>query len=141
MPEIAHITYAQTGASVTSDNLGMRPMQRKVYERRNEQYILLKSPPASGKSRAFMYIALDKMVYQGIKKVIIAVPEKTIAASFRPTDLRTGGFFKDWEPDAEYNLCGPGSDERKVKKFREFLKNPGAKILICTPCDPPLRLR
>lgn len=132
MPEIAHITYAQTGASVTSDNLGMRPMQRKVYERRNEQYILLKSPPASGKSRAFMYIALDKMAYQGIRKVIIAVPEKTIAASFRPTDLRTGGFFKDWEPDAEYNLCGPGSDERKVKKFREFLKNPGAKILICT---------
>lgn len=132
MPEIAHITYAQTGASVTSDNLGMRPMQRKVYERRNSQYILLKSPPASGKSRAFMFIALDKMSYQGIKKVIIAVPEKTIASSFRPTDLRTGGFFKDWEPDVEYNLCGPGSDERKVKKFHEFLKNPGAKILICT---------
>ena len=85
MPEIAHITYAQTGASVTSDNLGMRPMQRKVYERRNEQYILLKSPPASGKSRAFMYIALDKMAYQGIKKVIIAVPEKTIAASISGT--------------------------------------------------------
>lgn len=134
MPEIAHITYAQTGASVSSDNLGMRPMQRKVYERRNEQYILLKSPPASGKSRAFMYIALDKMAYQGIKKVIIAVPEKTIALSFRPTDLRTGGFFKDWKPDDEYNLCGPGSDGSagKVKKFREFLKNPGAKILICT---------
>ena len=134
MPEIAHITYAQTGASVTSDNLGMRPMQRKVYERRNEQYILLKSPPASGKSRAFMYIALDKMAYQGIKKVIIAVPEKTIAASFRKTDLRTGGFFKDWEPDEEYNLCGPGSDGSagKVKKFREFLKNPGATILLCT---------
>ena len=132
MPEIAHITYAQTGASVSADNLGMRPMQRKVYERRNEQYILLKSPPASGKSRAFMYIALDKMAYQGIRKVIIAVPEKTIASSFRPTDLRIGGFFKDWEPDEDYNLCGPGSDERKVKKFREFLKNPGAKILICT---------
>ena len=132
MPEIAHITYAQTGASVSSDNLGMRPMQRKVYERRNEQYILLKSPPASGKSRAFMYIALDKMAYQGIKKVIIAVPEKTIAASFRPTDLRTGGFFKDWEPDDEYNLCGPGSDEGKVKKFKGFFDNPGAKILICS---------
>ena len=132
MPEIALITYAQTGASVSADNLGMRPMQRKVYERRNEQYILLKSPPASGKSRAFMFVALDKLSYQGLKKVIIAVPEKTIGASFRKTDLRTGGFFKDWEPDDEYNLCGPGSDERKVKKLREFLKNPGAKILICT---------
>lgn len=132
MPEIAHITYAQTGASVSSDNLGMRPMQRKVYERRNEQYILLKSPPASGKSRAFMYIALDKMAYQGIRKVIIAVPEKTIASSFRPTDLRSGGFFRDWEPDEGYTLCGPGTDQGKVRKFREFLKNPGAKILICT---------
>ncbi len=132
MPEIAHITYRQTGASVSSDAMGMRPMQKKVYARRNEQYILLKSPPASGKSRAFMYIALDKIINQGLKKAIVAVPERTIGGSFKTTDLTSSGFFADWDPTPQYNLCGAGSDQGKVAKFKEFLKNPGAKILICT---------
>ena len=78
MPEIAHITYKQTGESVQADLMGMRPMQKKVHARRNEQYLLLQSPPASGKSRAFMYIAMDKLINQGVKKVIVAVPERTI---------------------------------------------------------------
>lgn len=132
MPEIAHITYRQTGASVSSDAVGMRPMQKKVFARRNEQYLLLKSPPTSGKSRAFMFIALDKLINQGLKKAIVAVPERTIGGSFKPTDLTSGGFFADWNPSPEYNLCGGGTDQGKVAKFQEFLKNPGAKILICT---------
>lgn len=132
MPEIAHIAYAGTGVSVSADSLGMRPMQSKVYQKRAEQYILLKAPPASGKSRAFMYIALDKLAFQNIGKAIVAVPERTIAASFRATDLKSSGFFADWQPDAEYNLCVPGSDERKVKKFKEFLEDKSAKILVCT---------
>ena len=132
MPEIAHITYKQTGESVQADLMGMRPMQKKVYARRNEQYILLKSPPASGKSRAFMYIALDKLINQGVKKVIVAVPERTIGSSFKATNLTSAGFFADWKPSPEYNLCTSGSDQGKVAKFREFLKNPGATILICT---------
>jgi hypothetical protein len=41
--------------------LGMRPMQERAYEKRGEQYLLIKSPPASGKSRALMFIALDKL--------------------------------------------------------------------------------
>ena len=132
MPEIAHITYEHNDSIPEHDNLGMRVMQRKVYERRNEQYILLKAPPASGKSRACMYIALDKLTFQGIKKVIIAVPEKTIASSFKDTDLRSGGFFTDWSIDKRYNLCIGGSDSGKVSKFRAFLKDPGAKVLLCT---------
>lgn len=132
MPEIAHITYRKTGESVQADLMGMRPMQRKVYARRNEQYILLKSPPASGKSRAFMYVALDKLINQKIKKVIVAVPERTIGSSFKTTDLTSGGFFADWTPSPEYNLCTGGSVQGKVSKFKEFLKNPGATILICT---------
>ncbi len=132
MHEIANITYNGNGSSVTSDNLGMRPMQKKVYEKRKEQYILLKSPPASGKSRACMFIALDKLYEQGLKKVIIAVPEMSIGASFKRTDLVSHGFYYNWEPDKEYNLCLPESENGKVKKFREFLKNPTAKILICT---------
>tara|TARA_R110002072_G_scaffold179669_1_gene335750 strand:- start:196 stop:387 length:192 start_codon:yes stop_codon:yes gene_type:complete len=54
---------------------------------------LLKAPPASGKSRALMFIALDKFKNQGIKKVIVAVPEKSIGASFSSTELKKTGLF------------------------------------------------
>ena len=43
----------------------MRPMQERAYEKRGEQYLLIKSPPASGKSRALMFIALDKLAQSG----------------------------------------------------------------------------
>jgi len=33
------------------------------------QYILLKAPPASGKSRALMYLALEKLKNNQVKKV------------------------------------------------------------------------
>lgn len=132
MPEITRINYSGSGESVTSDRMGMRPMQRKVYEKRKEQYILLKSPPASGKSRACMFIALDKMIYQGLRKTVIAVPERTIASSFRDTRLTDNGFYADWEIDPEYNLCSPGSESRKTKKFEEFFFNPGARVMLCT---------
>ena len=133
MPEIAHITYKQNGGDKL-DAYGMRPMQQRVYQRRKEQYIILKSPPASGKSRAFMFVALDKLINQGIRKVIVAVPERTIGASFNTTKLTEHGFYADWEPSPEYNLCGGGTDESmgKVKRFKEFLNNPKAAILICT---------
>ena len=71
------VNYAHNGSSTSSNELGMRVMQERVYERRGEQYLLIKSPPASGKSRALMFIALDKLNNQGIKKAIIAVPEKS----------------------------------------------------------------
>lgn len=74
MPDLLHVTYARTGSSTTSDSLGMREMQARAYARRSEQYLLIKSPPASGKSRALMFLALDKVHNQGLDKVIIAVP-------------------------------------------------------------------
>lgn len=43
-------------------------MQERAYEKRGEQYLLIKSPPASGKSRALMFIALDKLANQGYAK-------------------------------------------------------------------------
>jgi hypothetical protein len=46
------ITTAHTGASSKANELGMRTMQERVYAKRGEQYLLIKSPPASGKSRA-----------------------------------------------------------------------------------------
>jgi CRISPR/Cas system-associated endonuclease/helicase Cas3 len=95
MPNIVHVTYDQTGKSKSTNPLGMREMQEKAYEGRTAQYLLLKAPPASGKSRALMFIALDKLQHQGIKKVIVAVPEKSIGASFGTTELKKYGFFAD----------------------------------------------
>ena len=53
------VSYARNGSSTRSNELGMRPMQERAYEKRGEQYLLIKSPPASGKSRALMFIALE----------------------------------------------------------------------------------
>lgn len=58
---------ARNGASTKANALGMRPMQERAYEKRGEQYLLIKSPPASGKSRALMFVALDKLKNQGFE--------------------------------------------------------------------------
>lgn len=133
MPDIVNVKYAQTGQSSKTNNLGMREMQEKVYQVRDAQYILIKAPPASGKSRALMFIALDKIFHQGLKKVIVAVPERSIGGSFGETKLKDFGYFKDWIPNPECNLCTPGMDgsKSKVKAFKNFLDNE-EKIMICT---------
>ena len=110
----------------------MRPMQTKAYEARLNQYILLKAPPASGKSRALMFLALDKLEYQGVKKAIVAVPEKTIGRSFANTDLISHGFFADWRVATYYNLCDAENEQNKVGRFTEFLRDTKAKTLVCT---------
>ncbi len=68
MVNIVEVEYSRTGASSKINNMGMREMKEKAYQARDAQYLLLKAPPASGKSRALMFIALDKLIYQGIKK-------------------------------------------------------------------------
>lgn len=73
--DIVDIHYQQTGQSTTTNELGMREMQAKVFEARNKKYLLVKAPPASGKSRALMFVALDKLMNQGIRKVVVAVAE------------------------------------------------------------------
>ena len=90
------VTYSQNGASTKSNELGMRAMQERAYEKRGEQYLLIKSPPASGKSRALMFIALDKLYNQGVRKAIITVPEKSIGSSFADEALSKFGFWSDW---------------------------------------------
>lgn len=128
---LVEVEYARTGKSKSTDELGMREMQRKAYKARSAQYLLLKAPPASGKSRALMFIALDKLINQGIKKVIVAVPERSIGSSFSPTDLVKFGFFANWELNPRFNLCTAGSDKSKVKAFISFLES-DERILICT---------
>lgn len=133
MPDIVHVTYGQTGQSSKTNPMGMRDMQEKAYQSRDAQYLLLKAPPASGKSRALMFLALDKLKNQGLKKVIVAVPERSIGSSFAKTDLMKFGFYANWEPNDNYNLCTPGSDnsQSKVKSFHDFMDS-NEQILICT---------
>lgn len=128
---LVNVEYAQTGQSKKTNEMGMREMQAKAYEARTAKYLLLKAPPASGKSRALMFIALDKLINQGIKKVIVAVPERSIGNSFSPTELTKYGFYANWEPNQKYNLCTPASDSSKVKAFHQFLQS-DERILICT---------
>ena len=131
MPNLVEVHYDQTGASKSTNEFGMRDMQEKAYEQRDAKYLLLKAPPASGKSRALMFIALDKLVNQGIKKVIVAVPERAIGGSFGTTDLKSYGFYENWEPKEQYNLCTTADSKSKVQSFIEFLGG-NEKILICT---------
>lgn len=133
MPDIVHVSYGQTGESAKINSMGMREMQQKAYQARDAQYLLLKAPPASGKSRALMFLALDKLINQGIRKVIVAVPERSIGGSFSVTKLSEYGFYADWTYNEQYNLCTPGLDgsKTKVEAFRNFMSNE-EKILICT---------
>ena len=126
------VNYSSNGKSTLPNELGMRVMQERAYEKRGEQYLLIKSPPASGKSRALMFIALDKLHNQGIKKALIVVPEKSIGSSFNNEPLTKHGFYWDWEVEPQWNLCdAPGEDGSKVTSVKSFLKSEST-ILVCT---------
>ena len=126
------IRYIQSGKSSNTDELGMREMQAKSYKYRDKRFLLIKAPPASGKSRALMFIALDKLQNQGIKRVVVAVPEKSIGRSFRDTYLKKYGFFSDWTVVPYYDLCSTaGNENDKAGTFCEFMHQTSAKILIC----------
>jgi superfamily II DNA or RNA helicase len=127
------VSYAHNGNSTKANALGMRPMQERAYEKRGEQYLLIKAPPASGKSRALMFIALDKLQNQGLKQAIIVVPEKAIGASFHDEPLTKFGFWADWRVEPKWNLCNaPGADNGgKVKSVGLFLQSTD-KVLVCT---------
>jgi len=126
------VSYAQDGSSTQSNPLGMRPMQERVFQKRGEQYLLIKSPPASGKSRALMFVALDKLKNQKLKQAIIIVPEKSIGASFQNEPLSEFGFWADWKVEPKWNLCeAPGTDGGKVDAVQKFLESDD-QILVCT---------
>ncbi|MCT5035266.1 DEAD/DEAH box helicase [Pseudomonas aeruginosa] len=131
------IATAHTGASSKANELGMRTMQERAYTKRGEQYLLIKSPPASGKSRALMFIALDKLHNQGLQQAIVVVPERSIGGSFADESLSQHGFYWDWQVAPQWNLCNaPGIDEPRVAKskvdaVRAFLTS-SDKVLVCT---------
>jgi superfamily II DNA or RNA helicase len=127
------VSYARNGSATKANALGMRPMQERAYERRGEQYLLIKSPPASGKSRALMFIAIDKLQNQGVKQAVIVVPERSIGASFHDEPLTKYGFWADWKVEPKWNLCdAPGSDNGgKVNALGAFVES-ADKVLVCT---------
>lgn len=132
MNNIVDIKYDRMGTSSSTNALGMREMQAMTYEVREQQYLLIKAPPASGKSRALMFLALDKLAHQGIKRVVVAVPEKSIGRSFANTDLRKYGFFADWRVAPYFNLCDVTNEKNKTDRFKEFFNQHTARILVCT---------
>jgi hypothetical protein len=131
------VTYGRTGASTKANEMGMRVMQERAYERRGEQYLLIKSPPASGKSRALMFIALHKLHNGDVKQAIIVVPERSIGSSFNDEQLTQHGFMHDWHVKPQWNLCNaPGAEDPKrgdgtVKAVGRFLESDD-KALVCT---------
>lgn len=125
-------TYARNGKSIVTNEMGMREMQRRIYEKFNSQYLLLKAPPASGKSRALMFVALEKLRHNFVKKVIVAVPERSIGKSFASTKLKENGFHTDWEVTRRYDLCTPGGESMKTTTFANFMNDDEAQVLICT---------
>ncbi len=131
MADFVTVTYGQTGASQQTDAYGMRDMQGRAFEARNSKYLLVKAPPASGKSRALMFIGLDKLENQGLGKVIVAVPERSIGSSFRSTDLKAGGFFRDWIVDPTWNLTEGAGSVGKTAAFKAFMSS-DAEVLVCT---------
>lgn len=126
------LNYDGTGTSKAINNLGMRAMQARVWNKRDAQHLLVKSPPASGKSRAAMFIGLEKLRACAVDRVVIAVPERSIGASFRDTDLATGGFHSDWRLDLD--LCTVGSETGgKVDELIRFLRDGGGgRTALCT---------
>ena len=126
------VRYARNGTSTRSNELGMRPMQERTWEKRGEQFLLIKSPPASGKSRALMFIALDKLHNQGLHQAVVVVPERTIGASFDDARLSEFGFWADWTVRPKWNLCNaPGTDGGKVNSVKTFLDSEDG-VLVCT---------
>ena len=134
MVDLIRMTYGSGGGS-GSNRLGMRPMQARVYEARAAQFILLKAPPAAGKSRALMFVALDKLENQGVRKAIVAVPETSIGGSFKTTDLTSYGFHRDWKVNERWNLCLTGEENKasaqKVKTFEAFMDSTD-EVIVCT---------
>lgn len=132
MPDFITVEYGATGASKSTNDMGMRAMQARAYDTRNSQYLLIKSPPASGKSRALMFLGLDKLHNQGIRKVIVAVPEKSIGNSFRSTSLTEHGFDHDWTVSPRNNLCDMlGGEGGKINAFLRFMESDD-EIIVCT---------
>ena len=113
----------------------------QAFEARNSQYLLLKAPLRRASRELSCFIALDKLFNQGLKKVIVSVPERSIASSFASTDAEDRGFFADWVIEDRNNLCTPGADPARLG-VEAILEGPDTMLLcthatlaVCARCD------
>lgn len=135
------VNYARNGSSTKANEMGMRVMQERAYEKRGEQYLLIKSPPASGKAEVLMFIALDKLHNQGLKKAIIVVPEKSIGSSFNNEPLTKFGFWADQTVRCSNGIFATRQAMTTVARFlqsKRFLK---VMIAFWFAPMPPFALR
>ena len=79
-----------------------------------------------------MFIALDKLQNQGIKRVVVAVPEKSIGRSFKNTNLTNSGFFANWEVASYFNL----TDVKNEQDLREAHAKLDDIVESCYPGYP-----
>lgn len=79
----------------------MREKQARVWEKRSARYLLLKAPPASGKLRALMYIALDKIRNQ----------DELMARTSSQILAMTDSYFRG----DHVSILNPGEEDRFVQ--------------------------
>ena len=102
------MSCAVSGASTRSNELGIGRWWEKAASLSADQVA-----PASGKSRALMFIALDKLHNQGIAQAIVVVPERTIGASFEDARLSEFGFWADWTVRPKWNATRRAATEAR----------------------------
>ncbi|MDA9918211.1 ATP-dependent helicase [Pontimonas sp.] len=125
------VSYKADGRSTKTDQLGMRPMQARAFEHWHSRLLLIKAPPASGKSRALMFLGLQKLSAGLVEKVVVAVPERSIGASFASNDLIRNGFHSNWILTERFDLCASSSPLGKVALVKEFFESQ-EQLLVCT---------
>ena len=113
------VTYARTGSSTKANAFGMRPMQERVYEKRGEQYLILKSPPASGKSRALCLLRSTSLSIRASSKPSSWCRNAPSVPASTMSRFRKFGFWADWHVEPKWNLCNaPGWRERRQGQGR-----------------------
>jgi predicted nuclease of restriction endonuclease-like (RecB) superfamily len=90
--------------------------------------------PASGKSRALMFIALDKLQNQGSSRRSSWCRKSPSASSFNDEPLSKFGFWADWTVEPKWNLCNaPGGGRRQGQcSVAPRSSNSDDKVLVCT---------
>jgi hypothetical protein len=117
--------------------LKLRPHQLDGFNRlENEQFGIMNCPTGSGKSCLINALCAQDLETQPQRKVIIAVPQKSIAKGFKKEMLiDVGSHFVKWQ--APMNLCvdsrtnKEGQTTEKVRRLLDFVTNEGEDNGAC----------
>ena len=133
MPDFVNVNYAQNWGSISVNPLGMREMQERAYEARFGECCF--SGTTGVRKVAGAHVPRTRQGGEASENSEghrggAGTEHRKFVCSRR---LKKHGFFADWDPQDEYNLCTPGADgsASKVQKFHAFMEG-DAQILICT---------